>query len=141
MIRVAENILSEGSLKERSKPTKQQQQTKINHKKAKQCTNLLSKYLKLTGEWRADSTSILDITRGSNFTLQQRKLILAFIVAAIFKHWGKYFKEDVGTVVRYSETCQTNVLQIVTQGQLIYNGEGEQNQHPPQNCHSSTVTL
>lgn len=39
-------------------------------------------------------------TRGSNFTLQQRRLILPFIVAAIFKHWEKYFKEDVETLLK-----------------------------------------
>lgn len=40
--------------------------------------------------------SIVDATRRNNFALQQR-LILFLVGAAIFKHWERYFTEDVET--------------------------------------------
>lgn len=42
--------------------------------------------------------SIVDTTRRNNFTLEQR-LILFLVGAAIFKHWERYFTEDVETLL------------------------------------------
>lgn len=91
MIGVAENIFCKERLKERRKPTKQQQQTKTMHKSHFQILKINCK----VEDW---SVSIVDTTRRNNFTLEQR-LILFLVGAAIFKHWERYFTEDVETLL------------------------------------------
>lgn len=95
MITVAENILCEGRLKEKSTSAAKRRQTKQQKKpqssKTKQPTNPILKYIKLIAERRNCSLSIVETTRSNLFTSQQRRLILAFVMTAIVKHWERDF--------------------------------------------------